>query len=1050
MTGVGDIFLNLRLRDAGFKKDMNSMHSFASSAVKKLAAAFTVKALADFGKKCIDLGSDLTEVQNVVDVAFPKMSKTIDTFANKAASQFGLSETMAKRYAGTFGSMAEAFGFSEKSAVSMSTTLTGLAGDVASFYNISQDEAYTKLKSVFTGETESLKELGVVMTQTALDQYALSHGFGKTTSAMSEAEKVALRYKFVQDQLKNATGDFARTAAGSWANQVRILSLQFDSLRAAIGQILVKALLPLVKGINAVLGRMVSLAKTWSAFFGVDTSNVVNAAGDVSSGLSDVSAGIDATGNKAADATSKAKKETDKLKKSLMGFDRINKLETPSSNTSEGNKNKTTGTGKAPEIGSLEAGGEVADKVNSKLSRLFENIVKLSKPANESLKRLREEGLAKLGNFSAGALKDFYTGFLVPVGKWAMGEGIPRFVDALNNGLTKVDFEKIRGGLKNLWDALAPFTVNVGEGLLWFWEKVLVPLGTWTANEVVPRFLDTLVSVIRIFNGVLTALKPPFSWFWDKVLTPIAKWTAGAFLKIWDGINSALKKFADWCSKNPGTVRTITGIITAFFAAWKVTQLLSFIQQTGGVVSNLKRIGTAIAGVTAKKLADKAETVILNALYAKDFVVGIGKSIAALAKQAAQFAITTGAKIADAAAQAAMTAATTIWSGVCAAATVVTQAFGAAIAFLTSPIGVVVVAITALIAIGVALHKNWATIKEFGKKVWSELSSSIKATWDGLRSKASQTWGNIKATVVNVHDNIKSKTSSAWQNVKSSCQNTWSNLKSGAGSVFGSIRDKASSAWSSISSSSSSTWGNIKSSLSGTWSNMKSSAESSFNGIRNKLSEAWTAASNVSGSSWNTISSLVMQNLGRIATKAVDAGKTIQSGFGGAFRAIVNTIKTPVNAIIGLMNGLVRGVVSGINSVLRAFNMLHIDIPSWVPGIGGKRLGFNFRMLTAPQIPMLATGAYVKANTPQLAMIGDNRHQGEFVAPEDKLKAAVREATSTSDMSRVEELLKQIIHLLTLLLDAAEKDMYLDGDKLTKKVIQRINAIRLSTGLSPV
>ena len=102
---------------------------------------------------------------------------------------------MAKNFTGTFGAMGKAFGFSEGQAYDMATALTGLAGDVASFYNMSQDEAYTKLKSVFTGETESLKSLGVVMTQTALDAFAMANGFGKTTKSMSEAEKVALRFK---------------------------------------------------------------------------------------------------------------------------------------------------------------------------------------------------------------------------------------------------------------------------------------------------------------------------------------------------------------------------------------------------------------------------------------------------------------------------------------------------------------------------------------------------------------------------------------------------------------------------------------------------------------------------------------------------------------------------------------------------------------------------------------------------------------------------------------------------------------------------------------
>lgn len=193
------------------------------------------------------------------------MSKQVDKFAQNAATQFGLSETMAKRFTGTFGAMAKAFGFSEKAAYDMSTTLTGLAGDVASFYNISQDEAYTKLKSVFTGETESLKDLGIVMTQTALDSYAMANGFGKTTAKMSEMEKVALRYKFVQDQLTTAAGDFSRTSTG-WANQVRILQLQFDSLKATIGQGLIAALSPVIQVINTVIGKILSLANAFKAF----------------------------------------------------------------------------------------------------------------------------------------------------------------------------------------------------------------------------------------------------------------------------------------------------------------------------------------------------------------------------------------------------------------------------------------------------------------------------------------------------------------------------------------------------------------------------------------------------------------------------------------------------------------------------------------------------------------------------------------------------------------------------------------------------------------
>ena len=110
-------------------------------------------------------------------------------------------------------------------------------------------------------------------------------------------------------------------------------------------------------------------------------------------------------------------------------------------------------------------------------------------------------------------------------------------INIINEGLIDIiDYGKINAALTDLWDALTPFAINIGEGLLWFWENVLVPLGTWTANEVVPRFLETLSSVISILNAILEALKPLFKWFWDTVLLPVAKWTAGAFLEIWDGI----------------------------------------------------------------------------------------------------------------------------------------------------------------------------------------------------------------------------------------------------------------------------------------------------------------------------------------------------------------------------------------------------------------------------------------------------------------------------------------------------------------------------------
>ena len=244
-----------QLKDIGeeSEKSGKEVSGGLSEAFKKLgtaiASAAIVDKLIDVSKQAIELGSDLQEVQNVVDVTFTTMSDKVDEFAKAAAASAGLSETMAKKYVGTFGAMADSFGFAESEALEMSIALTQLSGDLASFYNISQDEAYTKLKSVFTGETESLKELGVVMTQTALDAYAMANGFEKTTSAMTEQEKVALRYQFVMDQLSGASGDFVRTQE-SWANQSRVLQLQWESLLATIGGSLIEVFTPILGFIN--------------------------------------------------------------------------------------------------------------------------------------------------------------------------------------------------------------------------------------------------------------------------------------------------------------------------------------------------------------------------------------------------------------------------------------------------------------------------------------------------------------------------------------------------------------------------------------------------------------------------------------------------------------------------------------------------------------------------------------------------------------------------------------------------------------------------------
>ena len=239
----------------------NSIGSLTSMLAKLVSAA----AITKFTKECIQAASDLQEVANVTNVTFGQSANVVNEWAKKQAANFGLSETSAKRYIGTYGTMAKQFNFTTEQAAKMGVEMTKLTGDVASFYNLDDKASATKLKSVFTGETESLKELGVVMTEANLNNYALEKGFGKTVKDMNEHEKVLLRYSFVMDKLSHTQGDFQRTSDG-WANSVRLLKLNLENLKVEIGNQLLpvagQGLAAINKGLQAISPMLISVAQT--------------------------------------------------------------------------------------------------------------------------------------------------------------------------------------------------------------------------------------------------------------------------------------------------------------------------------------------------------------------------------------------------------------------------------------------------------------------------------------------------------------------------------------------------------------------------------------------------------------------------------------------------------------------------------------------------------------------------------------------------------------------------------------------------------------------
>lgn len=253
-------------KDSGLKfgdvLKANILSDAIMSGVRALgdALADIGRGMLDFAKEGIGLASDLEEVQNVVSTTFGDGAAQVDQFAKAAASSFGLSELSAKQFSGTMGAMLSSMGLSDEAVLDMSTSLAGLAGDMASFYNLDPTEAFEKLRSGISGEAEPLKQLGINLSAANLEAYALAQGMTTAYSEMTEAEKAALRYSYIMEATANAQGDFAKTS-DSYANQQRIMALNMENLSASIGGKLLPYLTELTSGLNGLLSGEISVSE---------------------------------------------------------------------------------------------------------------------------------------------------------------------------------------------------------------------------------------------------------------------------------------------------------------------------------------------------------------------------------------------------------------------------------------------------------------------------------------------------------------------------------------------------------------------------------------------------------------------------------------------------------------------------------------------------------------------------------------------------------------------------------------------------------------------
>lgn len=328
-TSIGAAALDLGMNYSAFNSQLNSIAGKATGLVGGaftklgviIAGAFATRSLINFGRECIGIASDLQEVQNVVNVTFGNMAGDIDSFAKSALKNFGMSELTAKKFASSMGAMLKSSGVSSNQMLDMSKRLTGLAGDMASFYNLSHDEAWEKIRSGISGETEPLKVLGINMSVANMEAYALSKGITKSWQSMTQAEQTLLRYNYLIKSTKDAQGDFTNTS-GSWANQTRLLSEQWNIFKGTLGSGFINVLTPVVKWLNIIIVKLQIAAEYFKAFTEMIFGNAAatsSATGTVAESMGDMSAA-------ANDVGSSVKKAGKAVKGSIAGFDQLNIL----------------------------------------------------------------------------------------------------------------------------------------------------------------------------------------------------------------------------------------------------------------------------------------------------------------------------------------------------------------------------------------------------------------------------------------------------------------------------------------------------------------------------------------------------------------------------------------------------------------------------------------------------------------------------------------------------------------------------------------------------
>ena len=836
----GNIIIGTSVDVGGIGTGLTKIEKSFKRLGKFAAFGLGIKALSGLGKAALDAASDLQEVQNVVDVSFRElddagnvvsdMTYKIEGFAQTCIEKFGMSEFAAKQTAGSFMAMGKSMGLSMEEASDMAVTLTGLTGDFSSFYNISQDYARVAMSAVYTGETETLKRYGIVLTEANLQQYAQSKGIETTVKKMDARDKAILRYMYIMDATKDMEGDFVRTQ-DSWANSTRVLAQLWNQFLIALGSGLISILSPMVQVLGQIVQRLTAFVTVlWQALsniFGFQLQDITKQASGAAGAVGDLSDSTDELGESIDKAGKKAKKQ-------LANFDELNNITTPS-NSGSGGGGAGLGLG---DMGLDTSGLWDPTKKDSPWSDI-DNLYDLGKWIGDKLSDMMEsidwkKVYQKASGFGRG-LAEFLNGLIST-------DLFKDVAHTIASSLNSVIYSAINFGLSFDWKQTGQ---KIAEGINEFFDtfdfKALgASIRIWV-HGILDLIRETITNIDwkDIFKGVKDFFSEMDATTFATITGFIAikKLLKGGVIKILMGaLRTGLVQGITWLFS--GTSLSI--MASNIFSGLKYAFQMAFITLQGFFTQTLPSLASSIASGFSKLFTTLSSTVstwiadmALSFNTFRGLLLG-GNGLKASMEMAFGGIATTIAGIVAVLGGAVLAVKNFVdmWKNGWSLIKTILEAVGIALAAIGAVIlgapalvaGVIAGIVFAISQIVIVVHDNWDTIKSwwsgtavpFFQMVWNYIvqfisniaagikekvmlivnviasvirgsMSTISAVFNGIKNTISSILNAIKTTIISIVQSIVTGSTAPLQNMKTAWVNVFNTIKSSIVNIMSSM-----------------------------------------------------------------------------------------------------------------------------------------------------------------------------------------------------------------------------------------------------------------------